>query len=354
MNWSPKFLCSSMRSPIVLSDGRVTTCTADCDGDNVFANIYEHDFGEVLGRYAALRPAAMEEPGRLPHCLACYSKLPQSKKIGLPRAEWMVQQNDEAQRQKFIRAFDPNAVAMNFELSSKCNLRCAGCSVTKPDFGAKRGTTNIDMDRLIEWVSGGGRRIRQARLYHMGETWAHPRWADFTHALKAQNSASYVFTSTNGMLMLKRGVFGQLPTAGFSHIMFSVHGARQASAERYMGKAFRIEVALEAARRVAEIRDRWQLPLRLSWRYVLFEWNDSDEEIKDAQEQAEMAGFDEIHFTLNCYPSPAERFNVNSPAWHSLREACALAWPWGRQYQDATPMVALHPTARGKRLGGET
>lgn len=34
--------------------------------------------------------------------------------------------------------------------------------------------------------------------------------------------------------MLGRGVFEALPTAGIDHIMFSIHGVRQDTAERYM------------------------------------------------------------------------------------------------------------------------
>lgn len=343
-----RFLCDSIKSPIILSDGRVTTCTHDAEGRNALANIYEQGFDEVMERYRSLRLSAMADPAERPVCHECYSKLPSWKNRKVPRADWIAEDYTEEQERRFLSAFDVNAVTVNVELSSKCNLRCIGCSVAKPHFRATRNASNIDMDRLLAWVAGAQGRIAHARLYHMGETWAHPRWAELTRFLKAENPHATLFTSTNGMPMLGRGVFEALPTAGIDHIMFSIHGVRQDTAERYMGSAFRIEEAFEAARRTVEIRRVHDLHLYLSWKYILFEWNDSEKDLAHAMRMAEEIGFDEIHFTITSQPAPSKRFAKDSPAWIALRRACAEAWPRGAEYQAVTPMTALHPAERNR------
>lgn len=68
-------LCASLSSPIILSDGRVTTCTHDHDGANVLANVNEHSFSEVIERYYDTRYSAMADPLTKPACQSCFVRL---------------------------------------------------------------------------------------------------------------------------------------------------------------------------------------------------------------------------------------------------------------------------------------
>jgi len=345
MEWSPKFLCGFMKAPVALSDGRVTTCTKDCSGDNAFASLYENSFPEIVRKYRDLRTAVMNDPSLLPHCHYCYLTMPESRRIGRPGAKLLSVDNSDGKIQQFLEAFNPRAVVVNIELSSKCDLRCVDCFISQPNFRSARGTANIDIDRLLEWLGGTGHDISQIRLYHLGETWLNPRWAQFTRAAKRQNPNTFLFTSTNGALMGKLGVFEQLPTSGINHILFSIHGARQSSVERYMGRSFHLRAAFEAAKRTAEIRDRQQGNFDLSWRYVLTKWNDSEEEIQEAKLLAREIGFREIHFTLNHTPSHGGRFRIDAEDWRVLREQCAVTSSKSVAYQRDTPMVALYVPA---------
>ena len=352
MEWSPKFLCGFMKSPVALSDGRVTTCTKDCSGDNTFASLYEHTFAEIVQKYRDLRTAVMSDPSLLPHCHYCYLTMPESRRIGRPGAKWLSVDNNHGKIQQFLQAFNPRSVVLNLELSSKCDLRCADCFMSQPQFRSARGAANMDVDRLLQWLNGTGQDISQMRLYHLGETWLNPRWAEFTRAAKMQNPNTFLFTSTNGALMGKLGVFEQLPTSGINHIMFSIHGARQSSVKRYMGHSFDLRAAFEAATRTAEIRERQQGNFDLSWRYVLTKWNDSEEEIQEAKLLAREIGFREIHFTLNHTPSHGGRFRIDAEDWRVLREQCAVTSSKSVAYQRDTPMVALHVPAPGPIRSG--
>jgi tetratricopeptide (TPR) repeat protein len=349
--WTPKFLCRSFKSPIVLSDGMVTSCTLDHRGRNRLGSIYEVDFESLIGRFGSERLLAMADPLRKPVCHSCYTKLPRWRDRRVPRADWINDDVTAQQKDDYRALFDPDKLVFNIELSSACNLRCTGCALADPQFRLSRGAANIDMDRLMAWLDGHVHRIAQVRLYHMGETWLHPRWFEFCRFLKAANPALTLFTSTSGMLLNTDDKLRQVVDAGIDHVMFSVHGAFQASAEAYMGKTFRIDTAFAAARGLIKLRGAHSAKPFVSWKYLLFEWNDSDEEIAAAQWLLDDIGCDEIHFTITSQPAPSKRYTMGSEAWTRLRAHCASLWPRALNYQSYTPMEAVYP-GRHHRLKG--
>lgn len=158
----------------------------------------------------------------------------------------------DAALEKFDASFDPSMVSMNIELFSKCNLRCIGCSVAKPQFRDTRGQPNIDSDRLKDWIAGGVGRIKQLRLYHMGETWLHPRRAEFDSFVKEVDPKISLFTSKNGMPLDTEANLDQVIETQFDHVMFSIHGASQQSCERYMGRTFNFDRAIKVAHGLAD------------------------------------------------------------------------------------------------------
>tara|TARA_R110002096_G_scaffold170066_1_gene342044 strand:- start:1527 stop:5576 length:4050 start_codon:yes stop_codon:yes gene_type:complete len=345
--WKPRFLCDSLSSPVVLSDGRVTTCTLDHNGQNQLANINEHSFDEVVDRYRNTRYNAMARPISKPMCHTCYTRVTSWKERAVPRAGWMHPKFDDAAVERFEAAYDDQRLKLNIELSAKCNLRCIGCAVSDPNYADMRTAMNIDMDRLKTWVEQGAGRIDQLRLYHMGETWNHPRWAEFCRHVKEVDESISLFTSTNGMPLRTPQMLDDVIDVGFDHVVFSIHGATTASCQKYMGKAFDMDKALAVAKGLAERRAKagTSKPY-LSWKYILFTWNDSEEEIARAKALCDETGFDELHFTITSRPSPSETFRQGSPAWEALREECAELWPRAKTYQARAPMAAIYPGRR--------
>lgn len=340
--WEPKFLCGTMKSPIVLSDGRVTTCTKDVTGRNTIANIYQEDFQTVMQRYAEMRLATMANPIELPQCWDCFNNVDTWTRQGIPHAHWKSVSCSDAHETQFIEQFNPAAVVMNIEISSKCNLRCIGCAITAPHFRHHRAHPDIDMGRLFAWLDGNCTQVAEVRLYHIGETFSHPRWADLSRFLKAQNPNILTFTSTNGMIMSRPGIIDQLPTAGLDSIMFSLHGAQEESCRRYMGDNFNFDSTLETARRISAVVKEDGKKITLNWRYLLFDWNDSDEEIDTAIHLAQEIGFTSVHFTLTHTNAPSRRFRIDGDAWRDLRSRCRESWPSDDEtnYQRITPMTA--------------
>lgn len=344
VGWAPQFLCDSIRGPIILSDGRVTTCTLDHEGQNAIGSIHEHDFPTIVERYARTRMSAMADPSSKPMCYRCYHRLPRWKNQQVPRSEWIRKECSDANKERFLSLFDPRNLRLNLELSSHCNLRCIGCSVARPEFKHSRQAPNLDLAALRRWLAGGHTRdIAHVRLYHMGETWLHPEWDAICSFLKKENTAITLFTSTNGMPLRAGDTLARVIASPIDHVMFSIHGAFQASVERYMGSSFKLDVALEMARQLRAGRAAAGSKLYLSWKYLLFSWNDSEEEIAEARRLCDEAGFDEINFSITSQPSPSRRFAPGTPAWTALRDECAGLWPRSATYHRSAPMTVLYP-----------
>jgi hypothetical protein len=87
-----------------------------------------------------------------------------------------------------------------------------------------------------------------------------------------------------------------------------------------MTPRFRFQKIIDILKDLVAIRAKLNLkkPL-LFWKYLLFEWNDSDEEIRRARRLSKEIGLDGLQFCLVGYPSPSKRFTANSPEWKNLQ-----------------------------------
>ena len=68
-------------------------------------------------------------------------------------------------------------------------------------------------------------------------------------------------------------------------MIFSIDGATQHSYARYR-KGGQLSLALDNMKAIIALRDQLGIPLHVQWRYILFEWNDSIEEMDLARELA--------------------------------------------------------------------
>jgi len=112
--------------------------------------------------------------------------------------------------------------------------------------------------------------------------------------------------TTNGNFRFDERLFVE----GLSHLRVSVDGARPDSYARYR-RYGSWERAYRFMRDAATARDRRGLPVTIEWKYILFEWNDSDAEMLEAYRLA-MDLRIELSFCLTPWEGKSRRFDLTS------------------------------------------
>ncbi|MDM8557300.1 hypothetical protein [Candidatus Parabeggiatoa sp. HSG14] len=109
--------------------------------------------------------------------------------------------------------------------------------------------------------------------------------------------------------------------SGLDLLRLSVDGAFEESYVKYRvgGK---LQNVLELMRAIRDNKHQCKSQLRVEWKYILFEWNDSDEEICEAARLADELEVD-LRFCLTHSPGKSKRFQDMV----ALREALAILAP---------------------------
>ena len=141
--------------------------------------------------------------------------------------------------------------------------------------------------------------------------------------IKSRFPHIYLYTSTNGTALTEEQA-RRLVHSGIDEVTFSIDGARPESYVQYRQRG-KFDVAMRNLRAMADEKRRAgrDLPC-LNWRYILFKWNDSDEEMDEARRLAAEIGVDRLCWEITDHPedSFSRRFVAGSPAFesHSTRD----------------------------------
>ncbi|WP_460138830.1 radical SAM protein [Salidesulfovibrio brasiliensis] len=297
-----------MNEAVVLSDGRVTTCCMDPLNQNIFGSIYEDSFKELERKYVDNIRRVAEDAHSLPRCSICYEKI---KASGFKPGKYSV--NFSEQKKKDHLEQLSSLKRMVIEPSSICNLKCNGCMQQRFDIPSYRNAPRLDMDTVFSFLEGNLGQITTIRLYNYGETFAHPESIPFIKRVKSLSSETVVHVATNGLMLDTHEKRKRLVESSVDRLTFSIHGGSQESVEPYMTKVFNFEKVMEILKDLVALKKEYNAaqPI-LEWKYLLFEWNDNDEEISKATTLAQQLGLDSILFFVPGYPSPSKRF-MNNP-----------------------------------------
>src|SRR5207247_5349293 len=130
----------------------------------------------------------------------------------------------------------------------------------------------------------------------------------------------YLYTSTNG-LALTEPQARRLVHSGIDEVTFSIDGATPESYVKYRQRG-RFDLAIATLRAMADEKRKAgrDLPF-LNWRYILFTWNDSDEEMHRARSLATNIGVDRLCWEMTDHPEGAysRRFVPGSADLASIR-----------------------------------
>ena len=245
---------------------------------------------------------------------------------------------------------------MYIECTAACNISCnQACCAPETGITRTRQAGMLDFDLFKRVIDEAGPSLGRVDFFNYGEAFLHKRAVEMCAYIKSNFPHIYLYTSTNG-LALSEEQARRLVHSGIDEVTFSIDGATQGSYERYRQRG-KLEIALRNLRAMADEKRRSgrSLPF-LNWRYILFTWNDSDEEMTLAKEMAQEIGVDRLCWEITDHPEDAfsRRFTHGTQDFESIRRETWDDSNLGNAIPGATPraQIDIRPLVPGLPLVG--
>jgi len=326
---STRFQCSWPWDILVmLCDGRFVCGCADPYGRRVLGDARVSSMRDVWNGSVITTLRQDLNDGGSKFCTDCPLKLPLKKEQRPP-----------------VRPLDagPIPYRMFIECTAACNISCTeACCAPETGITRTRQTGMLDFDLFRRVMDEAGPSLGRVDFFNYGEAFLHKRAIEMCEYIKSNFPHIYLYTSTNGLAFSEEQA-RRLVHSGIDEVTFSVDGATQASYEKYRQRG-RLEVALKNLRAMVDEKRRSarDLPF-LNWRYILFVWNDSDEEMTRARDLAADIGVDRLCWEITDHPEHAysRRFFPGSPAFETIRRETWDDNNLGNAIPGATPRAKI-------------
>ena len=202
-----------------------------------------------------------------------------------------------------------------------CNLRCPQPACVPDEVYDTRSMRMLPLETYKKVLDEIGPHLERMVFYNYGESFIHPDACQMIRYAKDVNPRIWIWTSTNGHYFDKPEKVQALVDSGIDEIQFSIDGATQEVYEQYR-KYGRLAKVLDGIRAVVQERERRGTPGPwILWNYILFRWNDSDEQLERARALALELGVDRLTWTTTDQPlgMPSTRFVPDSPDYDRIR-----------------------------------
>jgi len=278
-------VCSKVFDSIgIHANGDVVCWDADVNGDHVYGNVFTDRIAE-LWNGAAYREIRNWMLRSRPDtwCPAVYRHCPLRN---------VAATNELAQG-------EPRIKILRLEPTTYCNLKCPVCPVEAgfkqvPHLRDTRAQRMLPLETMLDVVAQLP-DLELIEYFGYGEPFVHKDTAAFLREVRRTRPGVRIVTNTSGTVMTP-GLIHAIATEGLlDRVVFSIDGATPESYKKYrvggsFEKAYGKMKALADACRAAGTWRQYvhdtQGIVQISWQYILFEWNDSDEELLLARELA--------------------------------------------------------------------
>ncbi len=324
-----RFQCSwPWTTAVLLCDGRIVCGCADPYGRRPLGDARTASLHAIWTGPTAAALRADLNGGGSRFCGDCPLKLPLAP--------------DEA---PVVRPLDagPLPSRLYIECTAACNISCAdACCAPETGITRTRQAGMLDFDLFTRVVDEAGPALVRIDFFNYGEAFLHKRAVEMCEYIKARFPHIYLFTSTNG-LAFSEAQARRLVHSGIDEVTFSIDGATEETYARYRRRG-RLDVALGNLRAMADEKRRAgrDVPF-LNWRYILFRWNDSDEEMNRARALAAEIGADRLCWEITDHPEHAysRRFAPGSPDFEAIRRETWDDNNLGNAIPGATPRARI-------------
>jgi hypothetical protein len=324
-----RFTCSWPWSiAVMLCDGRIVCGCADPYGKRVLGDFRIQPLAEIWHGPAASTLRQDINGGGSTFCGDCPLKLPLAPEQSVP-----------------IRDLNVAALPsrLYIECTAACNISCfEACCAPETGITRTRQAGMLDWDVFTRVVDEAGPSLVRIDFFNYGEAFLHKRAVEMCEYIKAKFPHIYLYTSTNG-LALNEEKARRLAHSGIDEVTFSIDGASQETYARYRQRG-KFDVALANLRAMADEKARAGRDVpHLNWRYILFKWNDHDEELARARQLAGEVGVDRLCWEITDHPEHAfsRRFVAGSPELDAIRHEIWDDNNLGNAIPGATPRATI-------------
>ena len=313
---------------VLLCDGRLVCGCGDPYGRRVLGDTRT---STVSGVWTGATAASLRQDlnaGGSKFCGDCALKLPLKK--------------DEEPPQRDLNV-GPLPSRLYIECTAACNISCAqACCAPETGITRTRQAGMLDFELFRKVVDEAGPALVRIDFFNYGEAFLHKRAVEMCEYIKSRFPHIYLYTSTNG-LALNDEKARRLVHSGIDEVTFSIDGASQDTYARYRQRG-KFDTAVANLRAMADekARARRDVP-QINWRYILFTWNDSDDEMQRARQMAGDIGVDRLCWEITDHPedSFSRRFVTGSPELDAIRHEVWDNNNLGNAIPGATPRARI-------------
>jgi MoaA/NifB/PqqE/SkfB family radical SAM enzyme len=324
-----RFTCSWPWSiAVLLCDGRVVCGCADPYAKRVLGDTREQSLSAVWQGTVATGLRTDLNAGGSKFCGDCPLKLPLKKDDVVPQ-----------------RGVDAGALPsrLYIECTAACNISCAqACCAPETGITRTRQAGMLDYDLFTRIVDEAGPSLGRIDFFNYGEAFLHKRAVEMCEYIKTKFPHIYLYTSTNGLAFTEERA-RRLVHSGIDEVTFSIDGATAESYVKYRQRG-KFDVAVHNLRAMADEKARSGRDVpHINWRYILFTWNDSDEEMNRARALAEEFGVDRLCWEVTDHPEDAfsRRFLPGAPELERIRHEIWDSNNLGNAIPGATPRARI-------------
>ena len=200
----------------------------------------------------------------------------------------------------------------------------------------------LDFDLFTKVIDEAGPSLGRIDFFNYGEAFLHKRAVEMCEYIKTTFPHIYLYTSTNGLAFTEDKV-RQLARSGIDEVTFSIDGASQDAYVRYRQRGNFDKAIANLRALVDEKRKAGRDVPFVNWRYILFNWNDSDEEMMRARRMAEDIGVDRLCWEITDHPEDgfSKRFAPGTADYDRIKYEVWDISGLGNAIPGATPLAEI-------------
>jgi hypothetical protein len=286
----------------IMCDGNVTCGVDDAHGLRSFGNVNDSALAEIFIGAAAQERRAKLLSG-IP-CEGCALFRPVAEAHDPTISPRSPITRDLSQE---LTVSAPLPEHLIIEPTVRCNLRCnnPACLINNDPRQKTRKCSFLPLATFKKAIDEVGSGLWYLYLFNFGESFLNPRAPEMLAYARKASPGLHITASTNGLMLADRERARRTMASEINVLTVTIAGVDAASYQKYHGRD-EFAAAMQGLRNVLEFRTKGGPGHQLIfWTYLLFNWNDSDEQINRAKQLAAELGVDKLLFYLTDIPQGA-------------------------------------------------